>query len=161
MEALRDGLMSARGLGTVFAIVLVVFILPEVGTLIESMLDLYTLLLTLDLGTSPWSVCRLTSPSSGTTTSAAVARLDCHAMKRCRVFAGNLAPWYHAALASACCHFFALTEALPQAQPDERPVLVTSLFVYPVKSCAGVSVAAASLTARGLAFDRQWMVVDG
>ena len=34
------------------------------------------------------------------------------------------------------------------------------LFVYPVKSCAGVELSAARLTDTGLALDRAWMVVD-
>jgi uncharacterized protein YcbX len=39
------------------------------------------------------------------------------------------------------------------------PALVSSLTVYPVKSCGGVSVAAATLTDTGLLFDRVWMLV--
>ncbi len=34
------------------------------------------------------------------------------------------------------------------------------LFVYPVKSCAGVALEQATLTETGLEFDRAWMVVD-
>ena len=37
---------------------------------------------------------------------------------------------------------------------------ITGLFVYPIKSCAGVSVQEAILTETGLEFDRAWMVVD-
>lgn len=37
---------------------------------------------------------------------------------------------------------------------------IARLFVYPVKSCAGVEVQDAVLTATGLEFDRAWMVVD-
>lgn len=37
---------------------------------------------------------------------------------------------------------------------------ISRLFVYPVKSCAGVEVAEAILTQTGLEFDRAWMVVD-
>ncbi|HEY2744545.1 MAG TPA: MOSC domain-containing protein, partial [Polyangia bacterium] len=37
---------------------------------------------------------------------------------------------------------------------------VEALFVYPVKSCAGIAVAAARVTERGLEHDRRWMVVD-
>lgn len=37
---------------------------------------------------------------------------------------------------------------------------LAALNVYPVKSCAGIAVDAASLTERGLAHDRQWMVVE-
>ena len=39
--------------------------------------------------------------------------------------------------------------------------VVSQLFVYPVKSCAGVAVEQAILTETGLEFDRAWMVVDG
>lgn len=37
---------------------------------------------------------------------------------------------------------------------------ITGLFVYPIKSCAGVAVQEAILTETGLEFDRAWMVVD-
>lgn len=37
---------------------------------------------------------------------------------------------------------------------------ITALWVYPVKSCAGVQVQEAILTETGLEFDRAWMVVD-
>lgn len=37
---------------------------------------------------------------------------------------------------------------------------IDQLWVYPVKSCAGVSVPEVELTDTGLAFDRSWMVVD-
>ncbi|MES2362695.1 MAG: MOSC N-terminal beta barrel domain-containing protein [Pseudomonadota bacterium] len=37
---------------------------------------------------------------------------------------------------------------------------ISRLFVYPVKSCAGVEVGEAILTETGLEFDRAWMVVD-
>ena len=37
---------------------------------------------------------------------------------------------------------------------------ITSLFVYPVKSCGGVQVQEALLLDTGLEFDRAWMVVD-
>lgn len=37
---------------------------------------------------------------------------------------------------------------------------ITRLFVYPVKSCAGVELREATLTETGLEFDRAWMVVD-
>ena len=44
--------------------------------------------------------------------------------------------------------------------PSDLAALVTGLFVYPVKSCAGVRVAQAMLLDTGLEFDRAWMVVD-
>ena len=37
---------------------------------------------------------------------------------------------------------------------------IARLFVYPVKSCAGVELREALLTETGLDFDRAWMVVD-
>jgi uncharacterized protein len=37
---------------------------------------------------------------------------------------------------------------------------ISRLFVYPVKSCAGVEVSEAVLTETGLDLDRAWMVVD-
>lgn len=38
--------------------------------------------------------------------------------------------------------------------------VISRLYVYPVKSCAGVQVNQAILTETGLEFDRSWMVVD-
>ncbi len=38
--------------------------------------------------------------------------------------------------------------------------MISRLYVYPVKSCAGVPVQEAILTETGLEFDRAWMVVD-
>ena len=38
--------------------------------------------------------------------------------------------------------------------------VISSLYVYPVKSCGGVPVQQAILTETGLEFDRAWMVVD-
>ena len=37
---------------------------------------------------------------------------------------------------------------------------ISRLFIYPVKSCAGIEVQEALLTETGLALDRAWMVVD-
>jgi uncharacterized protein YcbX len=37
---------------------------------------------------------------------------------------------------------------------------VSGLFVYPIKSCRGIAVDSAELTARGLAYDRRYMLVD-
>jgi len=44
-------------------------------------------------------------------------------------------------------------------QPDVS-CAISRLFVYPIKSCAGVQVQEAILTETGLEFDRAWMVVD-
>ncbi len=37
---------------------------------------------------------------------------------------------------------------------------IAQLFIYPIKSCAGVELQEAVLTETGLEFDRAWMVVD-
>ena len=37
---------------------------------------------------------------------------------------------------------------------------IAALWVFPIKSCAGISVQQAALTPTGLAHDRAWMVVD-
>lgn len=37
---------------------------------------------------------------------------------------------------------------------------LTHLYLYPIKSCAGISVQEASLSDRGLTHDRRWMLVD-
>ena len=37
---------------------------------------------------------------------------------------------------------------------------ISQLFIYPVKSCAGVALEQVVLTETGLQFDRSWMVVD-
>ena len=45
----------------------------------------------------------------------------------------------------------------------QRPmsqIRVSELYVYPIKSAAGWSLAAAEVQERGFAFDRRWMVVD-
>jgi hypothetical protein len=41
----------------------------------------------------------------------------------------------------------------------DNPVWVQSLWVYPIKSCAGVRVSSASLTRFGLRHDRRWLIV--
>ena len=45
--------------------------------------------------------------------------------------------------------------------PSDLSAVVSRLYVYPVKSCAGVQVQEALLLDTGLEFDRAWMVVDG
>lgn len=49
------------------------------------------------------------------------------------------------------------TPAIPSADIQVR---IARLFVYPVKSCAGVELREAVLTEAGLDLDRAWMVVD-
>jgi uncharacterized protein len=46
------------------------------------------------------------------------------------------------------------------ASDNELQVSVHSLHVYPVKSCAGISLRESLLIETGLEFDRAWMVVD-
>jgi len=46
-----------------------------------------------------------------------------------------------------------LIDAALQARIDQ-------LWIYPIKSCAGIAVTQAELTPTGLAWDRAWMVVD-
>jgi uncharacterized protein len=48
---------------------------------------------------------------------------------------------------------------MSNAEPDVT-TRIARLFVYPVKSCAGVAVQEAVLTETGLDLDRAWMVVD-
>ena len=51
-----------------------------------------------------------------------------------------------------------MTDTAPQ--PDFSAV-IAQLYIYPVKSCAGVALNEAMLTETGLDLDRAWMVVDG
>ena len=39
-------------------------------------------------------------------------------------------------------------------------VTLSELYVYPIKSCAGISLMSAELSATGLRHDRRWMLVD-
>lgn len=43
---------------------------------------------------------------------------------------------------------------------DEPALTVSSLYLHPIKSCAGIAVDEALLIDTGLEFDRTWMVVD-
>ncbi|MDB5870185.1 MAG: domain protein beta barrel domain protein [Polaromonas sp.] len=61
-----------------------------------------------------------------------------------------------------------MSDSLDEAQfntlsdaPADLAAVVSRLYVYPVKSCAGVELQQAVLTETGLEFDRAWMVVDG
>lgn len=49
------------------------------------------------------------------------------------------------------------TIALPESDISAR---IVRLYVYPIKSCAGVEVNEVLLTETGLEFDRAWMVAD-
>ena len=48
----------------------------------------------------------------------------------------------------------------PAAPPATDELLISSLMVHPVKSCAGIAVDEALLIETGLEHDRAWMVVD-
>lgn len=54
----------------------------------------------------------------------------------------------------------AQASALPLHSPAEFEACIAALWVFPIKSCAGISVQQAVLTGTGLAYDRAWMVVD-
>ena len=53
------------------------------------------------------------------------------------------------------------TGAAASDAPSDLTARIAALFVYPVKSCAGVPVQQALLLDTGLELDRAWMVVDG
>jgi uncharacterized protein len=46
------------------------------------------------------------------------------------------------------------------ASADGLPLFLEQLWIYPVKSCAGLRLPRAELLATGLRWDRAWMVVD-
>ena len=48
----------------------------------------------------------------------------------------------------------------PSPAPQDVQATIDQLWVYPIKSCAGIALPEAELTETGLAFDRTWMVVD-
>lgn len=49
---------------------------------------------------------------------------------------------------------------LPFSFDDTLPLQIEQLWIYPVKSCAGIRLSRAELEPAGLAWDRAWMVVD-
>lgn len=53
-----------------------------------------------------------------------------------------------------------MTASTPVTASDVQ-ARIARLFVYPIKSCAGVELADCALAETGLALDRAWMVVDG
>lgn len=48
----------------------------------------------------------------------------------------------------------------PSQDDGSSPVTIADLQVYPIKSCAGLSLAQVDLVATGFAHDRQWMLID-
>lgn len=55
------------------------------------------------------------------------------------------------------CREAYLTHEIPMA---DCTGVIRQLFIYPIKSCAGIEVTRAQLTATGLSMDREWMIVD-
>jgi uncharacterized protein YcbX len=49
---------------------------------------------------------------------------------------------------------------LPFSSDDTLPLQIEQLWIYPVKSCAGIRLLQVELEPAGLAWDRAWMVVD-
>jgi uncharacterized protein len=39
-------------------------------------------------------------------------------------------------------------------------IVVSKIYIFPIKSCAGISLKSAEVTPRGLAYDRRWLLVD-
>lgn len=50
--------------------------------------------------------------------------------------------------------------AASSTAPTTPTAKVSEIFIYPVKSCRGISLSEAPLTPSGLRWDRQWMVVN-
>lgn len=44
--------------------------------------------------------------------------------------------------------------------PAENEIVLSQMYVYPIKSCGGVAVHTARVEERGLEHDRRWMLVD-
>lgn len=53
-----------------------------------------------------------------------------------------------------------MTDATRLQNDSDFSAVIAQLYVYPIKSCAGVAVQEAYLTETGLDLDRAWMVVD-
>jgi hypothetical protein len=50
--------------------------------------------------------------------------------------------------------------ARPRPLRSAAPLAIVELAVYPIKSCRGINLTSSPVWAAGLAFDRQWMLVD-
>ena len=48
----------------------------------------------------------------------------------------------------------------PRTRLAPSRVTLSGLYVYPIKSCAGISLQRSDLSATGLRHDRRWMLVD-
>lgn len=53
-----------------------------------------------------------------------------------------------------------MTDATTDDLPGDIQARISQLWLYPIKSCAGIRVRQALLIETGLEFDRAWMVVD-
>ncbi|GKV45434.1 hypothetical protein SLEP1_g52511 [Rubroshorea leprosula] len=51
-------------------------------------------------------------------------------------------------------------EKQTSSSSTEAAARVSSIFIYPIKSCRGISVSQAPLSATGFRWDRQWVVVN-
>ncbi|KAK7289995.1 hypothetical protein RIF29_04084 [Crotalaria pallida] len=54
----------------------------------------------------------------------------------------------------------ALSSSSEPSEPATPTAKVSAIFIYPVKSCRGISVPSAPLTPTGFRWDRQWLVVN-
>ncbi|MDQ4127820.1 MAG: MOSC domain-containing protein [Actinomycetota bacterium] len=51
----------------------------------------------------------------------------------------------------------------PAGESPNRPeggLVLSQVYVYPIKSCGGIALKSAALSATGLRYDRRWMLVD-
>ena len=48
-----------------------------------------------------------------------------------------------------------------RSMSGERAIHLSGLYIYPIKSCRGISLDAWEVDGRGLRLDRRWMLVDG
>ncbi|KAL0846756.1 hypothetical protein Bca101_020002 [Brassica carinata] len=53
-----------------------------------------------------------------------------------------------------------MENALSPSPAGEIAGRVTSLYVYPIKSCRGISLSQASITPTGFSWDRNWLIVN-
>lgn len=53
-----------------------------------------------------------------------------------------------------------LSSILGHSGPSDPSATVTSIFIYPIKSCRGISVPRAAITSTGFRWDRHWLVVN-
>src|SRR5207253_3041687 len=70
------------------------------------------------------------------------------------------APRMQTSTGMADCRSRAKSALMSSSKEPDAHTRIARLFVYPVKSCAGVEVSEAPLTETGLDLDRAWMVVD-